>query len=152
MRGIVKTVAVVIAALLGTALLAVTTTFTAAVTLSATAIIVPGTGTPDPTIPTDYMNNAVNYYVIPNAANTAGSCDTSVAGNTCTAAPVKYYAQFWPIPLPGWGGLEGQKWNVSVGDGRQEHDHRLQRESPSARTSSSATRKAPRSAVCSSSN
>ena len=30
---------------------------------------------------------------------------------------VKYYATFWPIPLPGWGGLEGQKWNVSVGQG-----------------------------------
>ncbi len=36
-----------------------------------TAIIVPGTGTPDPTIPTNYMNNAVNYYVVPSAVASA---------------------------------------------------------------------------------
>jgi hypothetical protein len=106
MRGIVKTAAVIVAALMGTALLAVTTTFTAAVTLTATtALIVPGTGTPNPA--QDYMDNAVNYYLVP-----AGDC---VGG--CTTVPVPYYAQFWPIPLPGWGGLEGQKWNVSVGQG-----------------------------------
>jgi hypothetical protein len=48
-----------------------------------------------------------------------GSCDFSVASANCpdVTTGISYYATFWPIPLPGWGGLEGQKWNVSVGQG-----------------------------------
>jgi hypothetical protein len=108
MRGIVKTVVIVIAAILGTALLAVTTTFTAAVTLSATALIVPGTGTPDPGAVNQYIPHAVAYYVVPNASECA---------TTCNPVPVPYIAQFWPFPFPGWGGLSGAKWNDSVASG-----------------------------------
>jgi hypothetical protein len=111
MRGIAKTVIVVIAAILGTALLAVTTTFTAAVTLSATtALIVPGTGTPKPAEVPNYLENANGHYLVP-----AGECSTVPAD--CNVVGIPYYAQFWPIPLPGWGGLSGQKWNVSVQSG-----------------------------------
>jgi hypothetical protein len=91
-----------------------TTAVTAAIGLTAfQAIVVPGTGTPDPYVPKNYLNNAVNYYVYPGGdcgADPATDCPATVTG-------VKYYATFWPIPLPGWGGLSGQKWNVSVGQG-----------------------------------
>ena len=75
-----------------------TTAVTAAIGLTATrALIVPGTGTPNPA--NDYMANAVNYYLVP-----ADDCPGG-----CTAVAVPYIAQFWPIPLPGWGGLQGAK-------------------------------------------
>ncbi|MED5811603.1 PE-PPE domain-containing protein [Mycolicibacterium sp. 050232] len=84
---------------------------TAAVGLvvAVTPLIVPGTGTPNPQDSNNYLANAVAYYVQP-----SGSC-----GVEDCAAPVAvpYIAQFWPIPLPGWGGLEGAKWNVSVASG-----------------------------------
>ena len=87
-----------------------TTAVTASLGLTAVqALIVPGTGTPDPQ--PDYIKNAVDYYLVPE-----GKCPDNTAAN-CPTTGIKYYATFWPIPLPGWGGLEGQKWNVSVADG-----------------------------------
>ncbi len=58
----------------------------------------------------NYLPNAVDHYLVP-----GGDCGTPA---DC-AAPVgiEYDAQFWPIPLPGWGGLQGAKWNVSVQSG-----------------------------------
>jgi pimeloyl-ACP methyl ester carboxylesterase len=90
-----------------------TTAVTASLGLSAfQAIIVPGTGTPDPYVPNNYLNNAMDYYV-----NPGGGCAETPVADCPAHTGVKYYATFWPIPLPGWGGLEGQKWNVSVGQG-----------------------------------
>jgi hypothetical protein len=110
MRGIVRSAAVTIAAILGAAVLAVTSTFTAAVTLTATtALIVPGTGTPKPDEVNLYIPHAVAYYVVPNASECATGCDPGVG--------VPYTAQFWPFPFPGWGGLSGAKWNDSVASG-----------------------------------
>ncbi|MFV8165001.1 PE-PPE domain-containing protein [Mycobacterium sp. 134] len=93
-------------ALSGSAAIAVTTTFTADVVLSATVLVVPGTGTPNPALSQNYEDHAVQYYVAP------GSTCTDV---TCVGVP--YIAQFWPFPFAGWGGLEGAKWNVSVQSG-----------------------------------
>jgi pimeloyl-ACP methyl ester carboxylesterase len=75
---------------------------------------VPGTGTPDPTVVPNYLENAVNYYVVP-----GGNCGSATPSSACpdTTTGIKYYATFWPIPLPGSGGLSGQTWNVSVGQG-----------------------------------
>jgi pimeloyl-ACP methyl ester carboxylesterase len=105
-----------LAALLIGTMQSLTTAVTASLGLSAyQAIIVPGTGTPDPYAPDreNYLNNALNYYVVP-----GGNCVFDAPAGACpTTTGVKYYATFWPIPLPGWGGLEGQKWNVSVADG-----------------------------------
>lgn len=101
---------IAIAAALATALGA---TITAAVNLAAVALIVPGTGTPNPAVPpqgTNYMQNAVAYYIAPKAP----SCAV-----VCTPEPVPYIAQFWPFPFAGWGGLNGAKWNVSVASGVQ---------------------------------
>ena len=87
-------------------IVAISGSVTAAVTLTATALIVPGTSVPNPG-PT-YMGNAVDYYVRP----TTTSCAT-----VCTPEPVPYLAQFWPFPWEGWGGLSGAKLDESVASG-----------------------------------
>ena len=86
----------------------VVTTLTAAVTLTATALIVPGTAVPNPAVIPGYMQNAVDYYIAP----TTESCAV-----VCTPEPVPYTAQFWPFPWEGWGGLTGAKLDVSVASG-----------------------------------
>ena len=86
----------------------VTAAVTAAVTLTATALIVPGTGVPNATEVWGYIPNAINYYVAP----TTDSC-----GSVCTPVPVNYLAQWWPFNFENWGGLKGAKFNVSVASG-----------------------------------
>ena len=81
---------------------------TAAVTLTATALIVPGTAVPNPAAVPGYMDNAVGYYISP----TTASCAI-----VCTPEPVPYLAQFWPFPWEGWGGLSGAKLDESVASG-----------------------------------
>jgi hypothetical protein len=81
-----------------------------AVALAATALIVPGTGTPNANIVGSYLENARDYYISP--FNPACTAD-----NDCALQGIDYPAQFWPIPLPGWGGLQGAKWDVSTGEG-----------------------------------
>lgn len=106
-------------AMVATAILAITSTITSAVNLAAVTLIVPGTGTPDPSVPplgTNYMQNAVNYYIQP--------LDPACA-TVCTPEPVPYIAQFWPFPFAGWGGLNGAKWNVSVASGVQSLNDQL---------------------------
>jgi PE-PPE domain len=113
-RSVARSVLVAILTVLAALILGVTQTLTTAVTaavgLAATrALIVPGTGTPNPAPVLNYMENARDYYIIP-----GGDCP-DVAG--CQLVPVEYIAQFWPFPFEGWGGLEGAKWNVSVASG-----------------------------------
>ncbi len=91
--------------------LTVAGTVSVAVTLAATALIVPGTATPNPATVPGYMDNAVDYYISP----TTASCAV-----VCTAEPVPYIAQFWPFPFEGWGGLSGAKFDVSVASGVQQ--------------------------------
>ncbi len=88
----------------------VASTLTLAAALAATALIVPGTGTPDANGIDGYLENARDYYIAPFNP----SC---TADNDCTLEGINYPAQFWPIPLPGWGGLTGDKWDVSTGAG-----------------------------------
>ncbi|WP_396932517.1 PE-PPE domain-containing protein [Mycolicibacterium sp.] len=113
LRTAARSAVVATVAMLAAVVLAVTSTITSAVSLAAVALIVPGTGTPDPSVPplgTNYMENAVNYYIQP--------LDPACA-TVCTPEPVPYIAQFWPFPFAGWGGLNGAKWNVSVASGVQ---------------------------------
>ncbi len=109
---------------LSTVLLGVVSMVTAAFTLAATALIVPGTGTPNANIVAGYKENADNYYIAPfNPLCTQPSC---------TLTGIDYPAQFWPIPLPGWGGLSGAKWNVSTGEGIANLDAALTAALPTA--------------------
>ena len=84
---------------------------TAAITLAATALIAPGTGTHNITTVMGYLENARDRFIAP--ANP--SCTSS---NGCVLVGIPYPASFWPIPLPGWcPGLSCDTWNVSVGTG-----------------------------------
>jgi len=107
-RSHIRPVAITVGALLTAVVLWVTSALAMAVALAATALIVPGTGTPDPTVVGGYLDNARKYYIQPFNSTCDGTCDL---------VGIKYPAQFWPIPLPGWGGLSGAKWNVSTGEG-----------------------------------
>ena len=100
-------------AVLATVLLGLTSTFSLAVTLAATALIVAGTGTPTPDDVNNYKENAVSYYIAPNIASFA-----PVVTSCCNPdVGIPYIAQFWPFPFEGWGGLSGAKWDVSVASG-----------------------------------
>lgn len=109
-RSTTRGVAVAVGALMTTVALWLISTLTLAAALAATALMVPGTGTPNANIVGKYLENARDYYVAPfNPACTAV--------NDCDLIGINYPAQFWPIPLPGWGGLSGAKWDVSTGKG-----------------------------------
>lgn len=101
-------------ALLTAVFLTIATAMSMAVALAATALIVPGTGTPKAGDVQDYMTNALKYYIAPSDTWSPSGCTTTA---NCDLKPIDYPAQFWPIPLPGWGGLEGDKWDVSTGAG-----------------------------------
>jgi len=91
--------------------LGVASAMTAAITLAATALIVPGTGTHNITTVMGYKENARDRFIAP--ANP--SCTSS---NGCVLVGIPYPASFFPIPLPGWcPGLSCDTWNVSVGTG-----------------------------------
>ena len=111
-RSVARSTLVAIMTAFAALILGVTQTLTTAVTASlgltaVQALIVPGTGTPNPQRTT--WTTHVDYYLIPGGNCGAWPC-------TECRGPV-LFATFWPIPLPGWGGLEGEKWNVSVADG-----------------------------------
>lgn len=125
MRILARPSIITLLTMIGTALLSVVSTVTAAITLTATALIVPGTGTPNANIVAGYLQNAENYYIAP--FNPACSETTS-----CTLQGINYPAQFWPIPLAGWGGLTGAKWNVSTGEGIDHLNTALQALLPTA--------------------
>lgn len=97
-------------ALLAAVIVTVASTLSLAVALAATALIVPGTGTPNANIVGGYLENARDYYISP--FNPACTVE-----NDCALQGIDYPAQFWPFPLPGWGGLRGAKWDVSTGEG-----------------------------------
>lgn len=107
-RSLANTMVVALAAALGAVLTAIGGTLTAAVTLTATALIVPGTAVPNPATIPGYMENAVDYYISPTTASCA---------SVCIPEPVPYLAQFWPFPWEGWGGLSGAKLDESVASG-----------------------------------
>ena len=114
-RSMIIAILTALAALVIGTMQSLTTAVTASLGLTAFhAIIVPGTGTPDPYAADrqNYLPNVMDYYV-----NPGGGCGDAPPADCPGYTGVKYYATFWPIPLPGWGGLEGEKWNVSVGNG-----------------------------------
>ncbi|OBG15072.1 hypothetical protein A5765_09525 [Mycolicibacterium celeriflavum] len=95
MRKGIRVVVLSLLGLLSTAVLGAVTALMAAVSLAATALIVPGTGTPNANIVDDYMENFRDYYMQDTVCGNNGCPDDSLNG-------VNYPASFWPIPLPGW--------------------------------------------------
>lgn len=111
MRKCIRVVFLALLGLLSAAVLSAATAVVAAVCLAAsTALIVPGTGTPNANDVANYMPNFRDYYMKRTQCNDAG----------CALDGIDYFASFWPIPLPGWcdpGRCE--KFDVSVDDGVQ---------------------------------
>ena len=121
MRKCIRVIALSLLGLLSTAVLGALTAMMAAVSLAATtALIVPGTGTPDANTVGQYMENFRDYYMQDTPCTTENGCgeynpDEPREGGLLG---INYYASFWPIPLPGWcdpGRCE--KFDDSVDDG-----------------------------------
>jgi pimeloyl-ACP methyl ester carboxylesterase len=84
---------------------------TAAVSLAATALIVPGTGTPNANIVALYREHATDRYIAP--------FNPSCTSTTCTMTGINYPASFFPLGFIGnWcPGYSCDTWNASVGTG-----------------------------------
>lgn len=121
MRQALRGLFVLICALLGVVAVAVAGTITSFVALAATALIVPGTGTPNANVLPGYMQNAVSRYLTQTRCfvnGVANGCDVAVPDPSANLIGINYPASFWPMPFPGW--CEPgtcKKWNVSVGQG-----------------------------------
>src|ERR1700722_3469912 len=115
MRKTARTLVLGFLALLTSAFLGVGSAFMSALALgAATALIVPGTGTPNANIVTDYLQNAADRYIAPFDP----SCTST---NGCNLQGINYPASFFPLVIfPNWcrsgpGGCD--TWNDSVGTG-----------------------------------
>ena len=114
MRKCIRGVLLVVLSLLSTAALSVAMALTSTVSLAATALIVPGTGTPDANIVGNYAGEFRDYYI--DTANPSCAADSVPA---CDLDGINYPASFWPLVIfPGWcepGRCE--KFDVSVAQG-----------------------------------
>ena len=105
MRTTGRSVIVLILALLGAVVLGVAATLTSAATQAATtALIMGGTGTPNPADFPGYIPNVANYYIYPNT-----SClpDTDPA---CDLVSVFTPETAWPL----YGGSSALTWKDSI--------------------------------------
>lgn len=100
--------------LLSTAVLGAVAALLSAVSLAATALIVPGTGTPDANVVINYKENFRDYYI-----DTLNPSCSATSVPVCKLNGIDYFASFWPLVfLSGWcepGRCE--KFDVSVADG-----------------------------------
>ena len=120
MRKSPRAVVLVVLAVLTSTILGVASAFMAAFALgAATALIVPGTGTPNANIVENYREHAADRYIAP-----FEPCSTT---DHCNLQEVDYPASFWPLFFIGnWcPGLSCDKWDVSVGKGVQSLDSDL---------------------------
>jgi len=111
MRKAVRAIALIVVSLIASVALAVASAFTAAFAFGATALIVPGTGTPDATHVAQYMENARDYYMGGTACANGGCTDADLHS-------VVYPASFYPLSfIPGWCDTNCQTWDESVRQG-----------------------------------
>jgi hypothetical protein len=114
MRKSARALVLVVLSLLSAAVLGVTSAFMAAFALgAATALIVPGTGTPDANVVENYREHAADRYIAP-----FEPCSTT---DGCDLVGIDYPASFWPLGFIGnWcPGFQCDTWNESVGTGVQ---------------------------------
>ncbi|PRC47962.1 PE-PPE domain-containing protein, partial [Mycobacterium sp. ITM-2017-0098] len=112
MRGQVRALVLVFVSLCTAMALGIASAFVAALAYGATALIVPGTGTPNADVVDGYRENAWSRYI--DVACTFDCSEPDLVG-------IPYPASFWPVSfIPGWC-VTGRcdKWNVSVGDGTE---------------------------------
>ena len=107
-------------AILTTVVLGVASALMAAFALgAATALIVPGTGTPNANNVDKYLQHAADRYIAP-----FEPCSTA---NNCNLVGIDYPASFFPLGFIGnWcPGYKCDTWNKSVGTGVQNLDGQL---------------------------
>lgn len=113
MRNQARAVVLAVLSFVAVIALAVASAFMSAVALGATALIVPGTGTPDPDNVANYREHAWDRYIDGVVCTDPVSCADPVLDG------IPYPASFWPLSfIPNWcvpGKCE--KWDVSVGEG-----------------------------------
>ncbi len=114
MRKTAKALVIVVVSFLGAIALGITSAFAAALAFGATALIVPGTGTPNANGVGGYLQNARDYYMTHTVCGVDGSgCpDSNLIG-------INYPASFWPLGFPPFSaswcpGLQCDTWDVSV--------------------------------------
>lgn len=120
MRKAGRVVVLFLLSLLSTAVLGAMTALMAAVSLAATALIVPGTGTPNANGVTSYLENFRDYYMQGTPCTDDVNCPKwdPLSPEDGGLLGVNYPASFWPIPLPGWcPNLSCDTFNVSVDTG-----------------------------------
>src|SRR4051794_23630898 len=103
--------------MLSSVVLGVVLALTAAVSLAATALIVPGTGTPNANIVDLYRQHATDRYIAP-------FNPTCTSTNGCIMTGINYPASFFPLGFIGnWcPGYSCDTWNASVGTGVENLD------------------------------
>lgn len=129
MRKGIRVIVLSLLGLLSTAVLGALTALMAAVSLAATALIVPGTGTPNANVVGDYRENFRDYYMQDTPCTDDTNCAPNNTGNPANEGMlgINYPATFWPIPLPGWcPNLSCDKFDVSVGKGAENLEAALQ--------------------------
>lgn len=130
MRRTIRSVGILFVAMLGTVGLAIGSAFSAALAFGAIGLFVPGTGTPDANIVSDYLSNARDRYTFGTPCNSEANCPTKLENpGDPSLLGIDYPASFFPLVIfPGWcrSGPDGcDKWNVSVGKGTDMLDQQL---------------------------
>jgi PE-PPE domain len=123
MRKTAHAFGLVVLAFVSSIVLGVASAFMAAFALgAATALIVPGTGTPNANVVANYREHAADRYIAP-----FEPCSTA---NGCNLVGVNYPASFWPLGFIGnWcPGFQCDTWNESVGTGVKNLDTALRAE------------------------
>ena len=114
MRRTIRSVGVLFVAMLGAIALAIASAFSAALAFGAVALIVPGTGTPNANIVTNYLEQARDRYLTTTAcgADGLGCPDQNLKG-------IDYPATFFPFVIfNNWCTLSRcNTWDDSVGQG-----------------------------------
>jgi hypothetical protein len=118
MRKIIRSLTVTAIAVVAAALLALGSTLTTAVSLTAgTALIMGGTGRPDPDDFPGYVPNVAQYYINPNTVCGGTACDLQAVYTPETA---------WPV----YGGLSAPTWRNSILQGVGLFDAAVQEQLP----------------------
>ena len=113
MRKTARSIVLAFLTLLSAVVLGVTTILTSAglslAETTATALIMGGSGTPDPDKEVGYVPNVSSYYIFPNSA-----CQP----DNCTLKSIVTPEEAWPL----YGGLTARTWKQSILDGVEIYD------------------------------
>ncbi|HZN81002.1 MAG TPA: PE-PPE domain-containing protein [Mycobacterium sp.] len=115
MRKIARSILLVVLALFSAVVLGVAAMLTSAglslaIVKPVTALIMGGSGTPDPDLEPGYVPNVSSYYIFPNT-----ECDSD---DNCTLQAVVTPEEAWPL----YGGLTALTWQDSVNAGVEDLD------------------------------